>query len=196
MYEARSDPYCYPGTTILKNKADIRGAAALERFEIASTIQRAEEPLPAGRLSVRHYRALHHHLFQDVYRWAGQFRTVRISRAGSMFCYPEPIAPQLNRLFADLAASGFLRGLDANAFAAGGARFLSTLNAIHPFRDGNGRAQLAFLALLAHRAGHPLSLDRLDPSAFLATMVMSFNGSDGPLADKVRKLIHQHRRVR
>jgi fido (protein-threonine AMPylation protein) len=53
--------------------------------------QRADEPLPSGRLSVRHYRAIHHHLFQDVYEWAGDFGTVRISKDGSMFCYPDYI---------------------------------------------------------------------------------------------------------
>lgn len=72
MYDAGADPYCYPGTTVLKNKPDLRAQAALDAFETASTAQRADEPLPSGRLSVTHYRALHHHLFQDVYAWAGK----------------------------------------------------------------------------------------------------------------------------
>jgi cell filamentation protein len=92
MYEAINDPYCYPGTTVLKNLRGLRGAAAVERFEAVMTAQRADEPLPNGRLSGRHYRVIHHHLFQDVYAWAGKFRSVRISKGGNVFCYPEHIS--------------------------------------------------------------------------------------------------------
>ena len=65
-------------------------------------LQRAEEPYPVGRLSINHFRAIHRHLFQDVYAWAGRFRTVRISKGGSMFCYPEHIRAETRRLFDQL----------------------------------------------------------------------------------------------
>ena len=67
MYDAVPDPYCYPGTKVLKNLKNIRTQRALSAFEAISTAQRADEPLPTGRLSATHYRAIHHHLFQDVY---------------------------------------------------------------------------------------------------------------------------------
>jgi cell filamentation protein len=189
MYEAVADPYCYPGTTVLKNIPNLRSQAALGRFEVMVSTQRSEEPLPAGRLTTNHYRAVHRHLFQDVYSWAGRFRTVRISKADSMFCYPEHIPQQIVRLFADLRTNRFLRNLSAKTFADSAATFLGTLNAIHAFRDGNGRAQLAFLVLLADQAGHPLSLERLDPDAFLAAMISSFAGEGRPLAAQIRRLI-------
>jgi cell filamentation protein len=69
MYDAIADPYCYGGTTVLKNVPDIRDQTALDEYEAAMTAQRADEPLPAGHLSVTHFRAIHHHLFQDVYAW-------------------------------------------------------------------------------------------------------------------------------
>jgi fido (protein-threonine AMPylation protein) len=69
------------------------------------------------------------------------------------------------------------------------AHFLAELNAIHSFRDGNGRTQLAFLAEVAARAGHPLNLDRLDPEAFLQAMVASFQGEERLLAAQLRSLI-------
>src|ERR1019366_6481621 len=90
--DAIEDPYCYPGTTVLKNRAGHRTQRALTQFETAMSAQRADEPLPTGRLSVHHYQAIHRHLFQDVYSWAGTFRTVRISKDGSMFCYT--VSPQ------------------------------------------------------------------------------------------------------
>lgn len=71
MYYAIADPHCYDGTMVLKNIPDIRGQAVLNEFEAALTAQRADEPLPAGRLSVSHYTAIHHHLFQDTYAGVG-----------------------------------------------------------------------------------------------------------------------------
>jgi len=188
MYEAGVDPYCYVGTTVLKNVPGLRDQDALNRFEAIATAKRAEEPLPAGRLDVRHYRAIHRHLFQDVFRWAGRFRTVRIGKADSMFCYPENIVAQMDSLFAELKARRILQRPGSDEFAVEAARFLSTLNAIHPFRDGNGRTQLAFVALLAQRAGHPLALERLDPKAFLTAMIASFQGNERLLVDQLREL--------
>ena len=189
MYDAITDPYCYPGTTVLKNIPGIKTTKALAQFEAIATAARADESLPKGRLSVRHYRTIHRHLFQDVYAWAGRFRTVRISKDGSAFCYPEHIAREMSALFADLKEKNFLCGVPANQFAREAAWFLSTLNAIHPFREGNGRAQIAFLALVADHAGHPLHLEELDPAAFMAAMIASFRKGDAPLARQIGCLI-------
>lgn len=188
MYEAEPDPYCYPGSTVLKNKAGLTTADALERFETAMTFARSEEPLPDGRLSVTHYRAIHRHLFQDVYEWAGRFRTVRIAKGASMFCYPEYIHQEMRRIFEWLRERQYLRGLSTAEFSAAAAHFLAVLNAIRPFREGNGRAQLTFMALMADRAGHRLELRRLDASAMLTAMVKSFHGDEGPLAVIVHRL--------
>lgn len=188
MYQAEPDPYCYPGSDVLKNKAGLTDAAALEVFETAMTFARSEEPLPAGRFSTRHYAAVHRHLFQDVYEWAGKFRTVRLSKDRSTFCYPENIGKELSALFAWLKAEKYLRGLTDGAFADKAAHFVGELNAIHAFREGNGRTQLTFLALLADRAGHPLDFDKLDPERMLAAMIKSFQGNERPLANEIRRL--------
>ena len=70
MYDSIPDPYCYPGTAVVKNRANIRDQAELNAFEHEAMLQRAEEPYPAGRLSASHFKAIHRHLFQDVYTWA------------------------------------------------------------------------------------------------------------------------------
>ena len=189
MYQADPDPYCYPNSEVLKNKAGHTDPAALETFETAMTFARAHEPLPAGRLSVSHYCAVHHYLFQDVYDWSGKFRTVRLSKDTSTFCYPENLAKEMRSLFAWLKQQQYLKDLSIAEFAGASAHFLAELNAIHAFRDGNGRTQLTFLALLADRAGHPLDLDKLDPAATLNAMIRSFKGNERPLALIIRRLI-------
>lgn len=181
MYDATADPCCYEGTSVLKNIAGIREQARLDEFETVMTAQRSDEPLPGGRLSIPHYKAIHHHLFQDIYPWAGSFRTVRIFKNGSAFCYPEHIAREMRLLFNSLRERVYLGNLSRERFAVEAAGFLSTLNATHPFREGNGRTQTTFLTLLAARAGHPLDLDKLEPEAFLSAMVASFKGNDKPL---------------
>lgn len=189
MYDAVVDSDCYDGTTVLKNIPGLRDQAALDQFEAAMTAQRADEPLPSGHLSVSHYRAIHYHLFQDVYRWAGAYRTVRMSKGSSAFCYPEHIARQMTDLFDGLKHRNFLRNLSASEFAAQAAGFLATLNAIHPFREGNGRAQTIFLVLLAHRAGHPLDVERLVPERFLQAMIVSFEGDEESLRSEITGLV-------
>lgn len=150
---------------------------------------RIDEPMLSGGFDARHYRAVHRHLFQDVYAWAGEYRTVRIAKGESMFCYPEHIAAEMERLFAWLSGRNALAGLDAVSFAAQGGHFLATLNAIHPFREGNGRTQLTFMAMVAAQAGHPLQLQRLDPAAFLAAMIQSFAQDEDLLVRQLQALI-------
>ena len=191
MYRAVDDPYCYPGSSVLRNRLDLRTQAELEAFETFITAQRADEPLPGGRLSYRHYRAIHRHLFQDVYTWAGRIRTVRIAKQGSMFAYPEHIDREMRRLFRNMAAERYFRKLDAPTFARKAAHFLAELNAIHPFREGNGRTQLTFLALLAERAGHPLALGRLRPAAVLKATIQSFEGKERALVRLIGNLIRR-----
>jgi len=88
MYDAVADDYCYPDTTVLKNKLDLRDPEELAAFEAEVSDARADEELPAGDLDFKHFKAIHRHLFQDVYDWAGEVRTVRISKDGSMFLLP------------------------------------------------------------------------------------------------------------
>ncbi|MGZ5875305.1 MAG: Fic/DOC family protein [Bradyrhizobium sp.] len=189
MYDAIDDPYTYENSTVLVNRLDIRTQTELDAFEAEISTARAEEPLPEGALDFSHYKAVHHHLFQDVYDWAGQVRTVRISKDGNPFCFPENIENQAKTLFDDLHAAGFLRNLDTKAFSAKAAHFLAELNAIHAFREGNGRSQLTFFALLADQAGHPLDLDKLEAGEMLEAMIASFAGDERKLAAVIEGLV-------
>lgn len=114
---------------------------------------------------------------------------VRMSKGGNPFCFPENIEGQANLLFAELRTTHLLRDLDEKEFSDRAAHFLAELNAIHTFREGNGRAQLSFFTLLAEHAGHPLDLSKLDPGKMLAAMIASFDGDEDSLSEIIFSLI-------
>lgn len=187
-YEVEQDPYCYAGTDVLKNKAKLKDEKLLSEFEVEMSTLRSREPLPDGAFDPAHYQAVHRYLFQDVYAWAGKYREVQMSKGGSVFCHPEFIAGQAKKLFRSLGDEVFMGGASRTDFIAAVAEFLAELNAIHCFRDGNGRAQLTFMHLVAERAGHPLKLERVKRGTFLPAMIASFNGDLGPLKRELGKL--------
>lgn len=187
--DAIEDPYSYRGTNCLKNKLGLRDEELLQAFELEMSTLRADEPLPKGRFGPTHYCRVHRHLFQDVYRWAGRYRTIATSKGASVFCYPQFIEREMNRLFPALKGAPYFPGSHPDVFVTAAAEFLATLNAIHPFREGNGRSQLAFLHLIALRAGHPLGLQRIQPGDFLAAMVRSFQGENDLLTAQLQALL-------
>lgn len=172
----------------LKNRLGLRDPDILQAFELEMSSLRATDPLPTGRFGPSPYRRVHRHLFGDVYSWAGRYRTVRTAKGGNWFCFPEHIAGQMELLFARLQTTPFLPGVEDPVFLTGAAAFLGDLNAIHPFRDGNGRVQLSFLHLVALRAGHPLQFERLEPEPFMRAMIQSFDGDLTTLREQLAAL--------
>lgn len=190
MYAALPDPYCYRGTAVLRNRKGLRNQSQLDDFEADAILQRSDELFPSGAFDPSRFRAVHHHLFQDVYSCPGKYRTGRTSKGSSVFCYPENIEREVDRAFDGMHAQGPFSGrLPSDRFAEIGAEFLSELNAIHPFREGNGRTQMAFFAMLADHAGFPLNLEELEPAPFLAAMIDSFRGRRDALAVQLRALM-------
>ncbi len=189
VYTAELDPLCYPGTDVLRNKLDLMSQAELDEYELAVFLTRADEPFPPGKLDYPHYRALHHHLFQDVYSWAGEARTIRIGKGGNWFCYPEYIEREMTRIFAELKAAKHLREYGPQRFSTAAAHVLAEINAVHPFREGNGRTQLAFLLLLAENAGLSFNDDLLDRDRVIGAMIESFSGDEQPLAQLILEIV-------
>ena len=188
-YTAEQDPLCYPGTTVLKNRLNLHTQPELDEFELAISLTRADEEWPAGLLDYGHYKALHHHLFQDVYDWAGETRTIRIGKDGNWFCFPEYIDREMGRIFQTLATEENLVGLSVELFSSRAAHVLAEINAVHPFREGNGRTQLAFLAVLAENAALMFNDDALKRDSVIQAMVDSFSGNEAPLAALVADIV-------
>ncbi len=189
VYTAESDPLCYPGTTVLINLAGLTEQAELDEFEFAMYLTRADEPFPRGDLGYEHYLKIHHHLFQDVYAWAGQPRNIRIGKGGNWFCYPEYLSHEMHRAFAPAILAALLEAPSANVFAERAADLLADINAGHPFREGNGRTQLAYLKLLATTTGYGFNDDVLIPATVMDAMIRSFSGDLGPLRRLIADLV-------
>lgn len=189
MYDAFDDPYAYSGSTVLQNLLDIHDPFQLEAFELEISTLRAEEPLPQGDFDAPHYCRIHHHLFQDVYAWAGKYRTVRTAKGGNSFCYPEYIEREMNALCNRFQNGQRFSNCGSSQFATLAAEFLGELNAIHPFREGNGRSQLVFIGLIGQTFGHPFHFERLKKDSFLSAMIASFAGRLDPLIRELTRLM-------
>jgi cell filamentation protein len=159
-----TDPYLYPGTEVLRNLRDISQPEVLSEFEAEAAGRRLLELTcsPAkGQFNTVHLRTIHQYVFQDVYVWAGQFRTVNISKGGHSFARADFLESALSDLLRKLALERHLQGLDAPTFAKRAAFFMGEINAAHPFREGNGRTQREFIRQLAVKCGFTLNWSRI-----------------------------------
>ena len=176
------DPYVYPGTNVLRNLRDIRDPEQLSMAEGIATARRIADlehsPKP-GKLDTHHLQSIHRYIFQDIYSWAGEFRTVNISRSGQFpFAFPEQLIPSLDRLFGELRKERHLAGTDVPKFCNRAAHYMGELNAIHPFREGNGRTQRQFIQQLAGRNGHAFVWSRISRDQMVEASRQSFQRGD------------------
>ena len=190
-YDA-DDVYCFPGTAVLKNKAGITDQVLLDEYEGDFTairlLELTQSPVE-GSFDLAHLCEIHQYLFQDVYEWAGEVRSVDIIRGDSRFFNVRQIQSYSNTIFSALAAEKYLVNLEPKVCASRLAHYLSEINAIHPFREGNGRVQRLFISQLAEHAGYSLDYSSLDQAVLYPVMQASFLGNEQPLSDLIFKII-------
>lgn len=188
-----TDPYVYPGTNVLKNLAGIEDQNQLQRFEAVSTADRISElrvnPMP-GAFDISHLQRIHRHIFQDLYSWAGEFRAIDIRKEGEFwFCRHEFIEQALIDLFKKLTEENQLRGITPEQFGSKAGYYMSELNAIHPFREGNGRAQREFIRALGLNAGLQVDWSRVTQEEMYAASIASFqSGEHRLLGDLITRI--------
>jgi cell filamentation protein len=188
-----SDPYLYPGTHVLRNLRGLADPELLARFEARRTHRRIAELIDApveGAFDVAHLKAIHRHIFQDVYEWAGEFRTVNISKGGHLFGLAPFLEPALRQILGGLLTENRLAGLDGQSFARRAAYYLGELNAAHPFREGNGRTQREFIRELGLKAGHYIDWRSATVEEMTEASRLSHTGADSSLfAGLIRRCI-------
>lgn len=151
---------------ITKNKLGISDYKEFENASKNLTMIRAHSLIKnpiKGKFDYKHLKAIHKYLFQDVFSWAGldRFELGLYSpmfKGDSMFCIGSYILNEANRIFNNLIKKNYFKGLDINDFAINLAEFIGDLNALHPFREGNGRSERIFINELAKNAGFNLDL--------------------------------------
>ncbi|RIJ09293.1 cell filamentation protein Fic [Pseudomonas sp. 91RF] len=153
-YGVGQDPYCYPGTDVLRNLLNIHCEERLQKAErelseiAISRFHLLPPPYDLSRL-----QHVHEVLFCDVYDWAGLLRTVNIQKGETFFCTAERILPEAHKIFLSMERSAWFEGLERSDLVVKVAEAYGDLNVIHPFREGNGRAQRILFEHIIINAG-------------------------------------------
>ncbi len=155
--------YCYPHSDVLKNKLGIMDAEifrAAEREFTSLRIARAKiEPIERG-FDLKHLQKIHYFIFRDIYDWAGELRWVNITK-GNIFCAAQYIEAQADELFRKLHSEKCLAAASSKELPLRLAYYLSEINVIHPFREGNGRTQRLFIEYLAEKNGYSVDFSKV-----------------------------------
>jgi cell filamentation protein, protein adenylyltransferase len=187
-----ADPYVYPGTDVLCNLAGLRDAGTLANREAQTSTLRLAQLAALrveGTYDLPHLQAFHRFIFQDIYPWAGELRSVPLAKQGSMFALPEYVESYITEVLGKLANEQHLQGLSRDLFADRLTYYYAEINAVHPFREGNGRAQRAFLRQFASDADHTLSWEHLDAEVLVYASQRSFQGDNLPLRDLIERVL-------
>lgn len=175
-YNTRNSIYCYPGSNLLKNKLDIHDSNKLFKVEkqiVLAKLYILRQNNFIGNFDKEHFQNIHKFLFEDIYDFAGKFRKENISKNNFTFASWEYIESELDRILNRLKNEKFLHNLDKSNIANRLAYYLSELNVLHPFREGNGRTIREFIRQLAYVNGYNLDLTRTTPEKIFEACVKS-----------------------
>ena len=154
-----------PGSRVLRNKFGLTDPIELALAEEKFSRLRSQELTSqgvTGTFDLAHFGSIHGFLFQDVYTWAGQVRTVNISKGGTTFEKASRIPAALDGIHRSLKEENYLQGLGRVEFAQRLANYYGLWNAVHPFREGNGRSTRMLMGQLAAHSGWLLDVTRID----------------------------------
>ena len=173
-YEWDSE-YCYPATNVLINKLNIQNAedlAIAEREITAIRLAVAKAEPIKGSFDLKHLQKIHKILFGDIYFWAGKLRRVNIAK-GNQFCLAMNLETYALSLFRKLENEHYLIGYNGSV-PHRLAYYLSEINVLHPFREGNGRTQRLFMEYLAMIAGYRLDFSSVTACEMIIASADSF----------------------
>lgn len=190
-YEDAKHIYIDPKYGVLKNIAGFTDSEDLHFFESITVSKRLNELYenPIEINSIRSLFSIHHHLFQDVYSWAGEKRVVEISKNGKEFI-PTPLFDNTLQYIDGLITE--YRQIKKNQkkkISEKLAEILDSVNYLHPFREGNGRAQREFIRLLALEKNYILNLNPPDKDVFERYMSGTINSDIKMLRDLIFELL-------
>ena len=188
-YSDSSDSYTDPESGILRNKLGLKSEGDLERAEAAASALRAQElairPVN-GKFDLKHLQQIHGRLFSDVYKWAGEIRTVDITKAETRFAHSGYIASETQKLTSQLEKESHLKGLPPERFSERAAHYMGELNVVHPFREGNGRSLRVFIGQIAKQAGYEIKWEGIERKDMTRASIEAYQSSSDRLASLIR----------
>ena len=173
-----SSANCYEGTTCLINKLGIKDEKRLSELEAQITFAKAvllEEVPIEGNFDFEHFKKIHEFLLCDLYEWAGQIRTVDISKKRTKFLTADSIEKIATQCFSKIA-DGYLDNLSFEDFATRIAEFYNDVNHIHPFREGNGRVQRIYFTQLIRQYGYDINFSEVDTDELMIATIQASQG--------------------
>lgn len=176
--EASTDN-CYPNTTCLMNKFDIKDDKKLAKIEAEITFAKAavlESETPSLPLNFDYYKNIHRFLFEDLYDWAGEFRKADISKKGTSFCPVNELENLCVACFSRLENENYFQGVTKEKFVEKIVDFYTTTNYLHPFREGNGRTQRIFISKLIKLSGYDFNFSNINPDLLMIATIKAANG--------------------
>lgn len=185
------DPYLDAATGILRNRLGIHTEHGLREAEAGLTIAAVADlgvRLLPGHYDLEHLCDFHREIFGDLYDWAGCIRTVNIAKIDP-FCIHQHIQTYSEHVFTALRKEGHLLGLPLPLFLDRLTHYYAEVNAIHPFREGNGRTQRAFFYQLCRVAGWPVDWSDMDGDENVEASVASLRGDNEPLRRMLERLV-------
>ena len=181
-YGTGDDPYCYPGSKVLRNLLNIEDDEELAAAEAELTELAVEEiEFDAPPYDLDYFQSLHRQVFEDVYEWAGELRDIDMSKGTTRFCTCKRIAPEANKLFRQLANENYYEGYAREAFVAAIAELYIEMNMIHPFREGNGRAQRLLFEHIIINVGFEFDLEGITQQEWVAANIAGVNCDYEPM---------------
>ena len=176
-YDTGNDHYCYPGTSVLKNKLGITDGQILEdaEREITKSAMAYRIHYVGPPYHLDYLKGIHAALFSELYPWAGQIRDVDIAKGGTRFCTASRIVPETEKLFRHLQNDDYLTAVSGAGFMEKLAEYYAEFNMIHPFREGNGRVQRVFFAHLAAYNGYALDWSSISQDEWLQANIDGFH---------------------
>jgi len=175
--------YCYENSNVLRNKLGLTDSDKLleaERRLAGLKISAAKVTPLRGKLDFKHLCGIHKFIFGDVYEWAGQLRTVNISK-GNPFCNCDVLDVYGADLFGKLKTDRYLLGTPQERISERLAHYLSEINVMHPFREGNGRTQRLFIEYLALAAGYRVDFTNVTAAEMIEASVRAFDRDESLL---------------
>lgn len=185
-YGVHHDSYCYPDSDVLINLLGIKDAQQLSEAETEFTTERyltyESNCSSPTDFSIEHLQHLHHHLFQDLYEWAGKVREVDISKDDTRFCTCSRIAPDAQKVLAPIVQLTEIATHSSRAdFVRSIADLYCEMNILHPFREGNGRVQRFFFEELLFTLGYEVKWPDIPEKDWVDANVAGYNLDLAPL---------------